>query len=243
MAIPYPGGPNCSYRDYDSQVYYWNLYQSGQGNVAAYPGTSNHGWGKAVDVATTNGVSTVKAIGGKYGWKWGEAPHEWWHVTYYGGYTATTPAPSTKTRRHPAQARRQRQRRTDHARPAQTARLPPAQGRVLRETLRPADRAGRQALPEEQRPRSVDGVVGDKTYDRIKGQLHDVDRNRLTDNEDHWVDLYYRHHKEADRKRLLEQMETIEKAAEPNDWDVHDRKIRHATLAQIANKHDKIHVD
>jgi hypothetical protein len=32
-------GPNSGYRSYAMQVYYWNLYQSGRGNLAARPGT------------------------------------------------------------------------------------------------------------------------------------------------------------------------------------------------------------
>lgn len=43
-------GSMSAYRTYDQQVYLWNLYQSGKGNLAARPGTSNHGWGLAVDV-------------------------------------------------------------------------------------------------------------------------------------------------------------------------------------------------
>lgn len=43
-------GSMSAYRTYDQQVYLWNLYQNGKGNKAAYPGTSNHGWGLAVDV-------------------------------------------------------------------------------------------------------------------------------------------------------------------------------------------------
>ena len=45
-------GPNSGYRTYASQAYYWGLYTSGRGNLAARPGTSNHGWGRAVDLAS-----------------------------------------------------------------------------------------------------------------------------------------------------------------------------------------------
>jgi LAS superfamily LD-carboxypeptidase LdcB len=45
-----PSGARSSYRTYSEQQYFWNLYQSGKGNLAASPGTSNHGWGLAVDV-------------------------------------------------------------------------------------------------------------------------------------------------------------------------------------------------
>ena len=47
-----PVGRLGSYRTYAKQVYLWQLYRAGRGNLAAYPGTSNHGWGLAVDFAT-----------------------------------------------------------------------------------------------------------------------------------------------------------------------------------------------
>jgi len=84
-------GPNSGYRTYSSQVYYWNLYTSGRGNLAARPGTSNHGWGRAVDLAAPWMRDWINKHGARYGWKKTEAPSEWWHVNYVGGYR---PAPS-----------------------------------------------------------------------------------------------------------------------------------------------------
>ncbi len=81
-----PIGPRGSYRTYDEQVYFWRLYQSGKGNLAARPGTSNHGLGHAVDLAAPASMRpVVDRFGATYGWRWGEAPSENWHVTYYGG--------------------------------------------------------------------------------------------------------------------------------------------------------------
>lgn len=91
-----PSEYDCSYRDYDAQVYYWNLYQSGQGNLAAKPGTSNHGWGTAVDLDTEAMRSMVDRIGAKYGWSkaWSDAPTEWWHIVYQSGhYSGPDPGP------------------------------------------------------------------------------------------------------------------------------------------------------
>jgi len=82
----YPGGEASAYRSYAQQVYFWNLYVSGRGNLAARPGTSNHGWGVACDLATPAMREVVNKIGAKYGWKKVEAPSEWWHVNYVGGY-------------------------------------------------------------------------------------------------------------------------------------------------------------
>lgn len=82
-----PTGPNSSYRTIAAQRYYWALYKSGRGNLAAPPGTSNHGWGLAVDLATPQMRSIVDRIGAKYGWqkRWSDAPSEWWHLKYRTG--------------------------------------------------------------------------------------------------------------------------------------------------------------
>jgi hypothetical protein len=43
-------GSASGYRSFESQQYYWDLWQAGKGNRAAYPGTSNHGFGVAMDL-------------------------------------------------------------------------------------------------------------------------------------------------------------------------------------------------
>lgn len=82
-----PTGPNSSYRTYAAQQYFWNLYVTHRGNLAAHPGTSNHGLGKAVDVKTPLMVAYIKRYGATFGWKKVEAFGEWWHYNYVGGYT------------------------------------------------------------------------------------------------------------------------------------------------------------
>src|SRR5437764_4461271 len=47
-----PTSSRTAYRTLDEQQYFWNLYRSGRGSLAAQPGTSNHGWGTTVDLAT-----------------------------------------------------------------------------------------------------------------------------------------------------------------------------------------------
>lgn len=88
-------GPDSSYRPYARQVYYWNLYLSGAGNLAARPGTSNHGLGINVDVPQY--VRTlIDKYGARFGWSksWSDAPSEWWHITYQPGhYTGPDPGP------------------------------------------------------------------------------------------------------------------------------------------------------
>lgn len=82
-----PTGPRSTYRSLYWQKYFWSLYQSGRGNLAAVPGTSNHGWGLAVDVATPQMAELVNKYGAKYGWQknWSDAPSEWWHFRWREG--------------------------------------------------------------------------------------------------------------------------------------------------------------
>jgi LAS superfamily LD-carboxypeptidase LdcB len=77
---PYPLGKDSAYRSYRRQVYYWALYKSGRGNLAAYPGTSNHGWGKAVDLAAPWMRQAINVRGARFRWRKTEAFSEWWHI-------------------------------------------------------------------------------------------------------------------------------------------------------------------
>ena len=92
----YVTGERSAYRSYAEQQYFWNLYQSGQGNLAAYPGTSNHGWGKAVDLAAWPMKVILDRFGAKVGWKKIEAFNEWWHYNYVGGFDRPNPGLSVK---------------------------------------------------------------------------------------------------------------------------------------------------
>jgi hypothetical protein len=65
----------------------WEKYKAGIGNLASNPTdtngcSSNHGFGLAVDIKSSNAKKWVKTNGVKYGWWWGEAPTEDWHFTY-----------------------------------------------------------------------------------------------------------------------------------------------------------------
>ena len=73
------GTPGDLARGVWSQWAAWERYQQG-GNLAAYPGTSNHGLGIALDVP----AGTQQAIamwGAQFGWdhSWTDAPSEPWH--------------------------------------------------------------------------------------------------------------------------------------------------------------------
>ena len=83
-----PTGSMSSYRTLEQQRILYARYRAGTGNLAAVPGTSNHGWGLAVDVASHEMRAMVDRVGEKYGWakKWSDAPSEWWHIRFQPGY-------------------------------------------------------------------------------------------------------------------------------------------------------------
>jgi len=80
------------YRDIAGQDRAWAAYKAGTGNLAAWPGTSNHGLGISGDLlepyATTGPKhSWLEARAAFYGWYWeGKAFHpiETWHWTFKG---------------------------------------------------------------------------------------------------------------------------------------------------------------
>ena len=80
----YPAGPLSAYRSYAQQLYLYDLYVAGQGNLAALPGTSSHEYGTALDLADPSMRTVIDQIGASYGWAKTEAPQEWWHVSYVG---------------------------------------------------------------------------------------------------------------------------------------------------------------
>lgn len=54
------------------------------GTPVARPGTSNHGWGRAIDISPKNVQDWIRSNGSKYGWCWGEVKSEPWHFTFCG---------------------------------------------------------------------------------------------------------------------------------------------------------------
>lgn len=81
-----------TYRTYESQ---WNIFdlehcvRTGEsrkvntnGSIpVAKPGTSNHGFGEAIDM-NSEAKPWIEQYGKFYNWCWGEAPGEPWHFTY-----------------------------------------------------------------------------------------------------------------------------------------------------------------
>ena len=94
-----PSGSRSSYRTLYWQKYFWNEYQAGRGNLAAVPGTSNHGWGLAVDVATPAMADAINKYGAAYGYqkKWSDGAGEWWHFKFREGVYKPRPIDMTPT--------------------------------------------------------------------------------------------------------------------------------------------------
>jgi LysM repeat protein len=80
----YPQGPMSAYRTYEQQVELWRLYVSGAGQLAAPPGTSAHGLGRAIDLALPEMRRAIDLLGPRFGWAKTEAPNEPTHVNYIG---------------------------------------------------------------------------------------------------------------------------------------------------------------
>lgn len=87
---------NDGYRDLAGQQQAWNDYQNG-GNLAAPPGTSNHGWAIAADFggevyssSSSAGHQWLQAHAPAYGWWWAGryfSQVENWHWEFDGNYT------------------------------------------------------------------------------------------------------------------------------------------------------------
>lgn len=91
----YDGSVGRTYRSYARQLLAKRVY----GPNAAWPGTSNHGLAKAVDLMTRAQRRAVDAVGAKYGWAkiWSDAAWEWWHMRGVKGMAA--PKPKRKSER------------------------------------------------------------------------------------------------------------------------------------------------
>jgi len=167
-----PGGDDSSYRPLDRQQYFWDLYISGRGNLAATPGTSNHGWGIAVDIPNAWEQEWMREHGAKYGWQKTEAFSEPWHWTYVGGVSF----PTFETLRHGDKGKRV-------ARFSMRLRFIHPKGSRHGYLRRPfwkfKDRMV-DAVEDFQRDQEmkVDGVIGPRTAARINGVFKRQWRNR-----------------------------------------------------------------
>jgi D-alanyl-D-alanine carboxypeptidase len=90
----------------DVRHYNGRRYVRVKGYAAAIPGTSNHGWGRAVDITDMGGFNTsryraLSAVAGYYGWSnaAGRRIGEWWHweYTYANDQARRRPVPKRLT--------------------------------------------------------------------------------------------------------------------------------------------------
>ena len=78
--------PDSGFRSMAEQQHLYQLYLSGQGNLAAKPGYSNHQGGVAMDIGGVNGYGTaaynwLRAHAGDYGFR-NTVSGEFWHWSY-----------------------------------------------------------------------------------------------------------------------------------------------------------------
>lgn len=77
---------NAAYRTLAKQEYLYSGYirRLPGFNLAAVPGTSNHGWGLAIDLQTPLDRTCVDQHGKPFGWAkvWSDAPTEFWHIKF-----------------------------------------------------------------------------------------------------------------------------------------------------------------
>lgn len=86
-------GPASMYRTFDQQVALKNYWTAqGAPQNAATPGTSNHGWGTAID---TNDRTLIERHGAAFGFRTScsDAPWESWHWHWCGGWSGKDPGP------------------------------------------------------------------------------------------------------------------------------------------------------
>lgn len=78
-----------AYRTLERQRYFWRLYLAG-GNLAASPGTSNHGWGTAIDVDRryAEALPWMRLHADEYGWDLPDelGKREPWHWQWIRGF-------------------------------------------------------------------------------------------------------------------------------------------------------------
>lgn len=95
--VPYVAGSLSAYRDYAGQVLLRKQWcAAGKCANAAVPGTSNHGWGIAIDLANPQTMRPFIDRHGRYfGWAkaWSDAPWEPWHLRWRAGVWAQRPNP------------------------------------------------------------------------------------------------------------------------------------------------------
>lgn len=167
------GAPGDYARGRWSQWAAWEKFRFHGGNLAAFPGTSNHGLGTTIDLMTVHDRWMVDQIGAKYGWakRCSDAPSEWWHVKDNPGCTHASWHPP-----HPLPTIRYRRGRLMHGRTVKRL------NRILRllgfRSVKHGSGyyglASRRAVKRIQKKHGIkaDGVVGAKTWRLLLRLVH-----------------------------------------------------------------------
>lgn len=90
----YPLGAMSSYRTFAEQQYLFRTCR--HRGWCAVPGTSNHGWARAVDLANCGSFRrALDAVGRKYGWSKATSDASWecWHIRGIPGWSGRDPGP------------------------------------------------------------------------------------------------------------------------------------------------------
>lgn len=237
-------GPDSDYREFARQVYWRNYWCSrGACQNAAVPGTSNHGLGWAVDVPSY--VSALmEQYGAKYGWRrvCSDAPWESWHWKWCGGWSGKDPgpggvsAPSYPTLRHGDKGKAVKRAQKHLRRWNLGLTRPTLDGSFGDDT--------RKAVKQFQAVHHLkpDGVVGAKTWHRLRKKDHFLDDERT------WINrIRYAQHtggkvSEAERPMVKRNRDkcaararSIREVAQEHGWKPLHRGERYKVLRAVAN--------
>lgn len=227
-------GPDSAYRSYARQVYWRAVWCArGQCGNAAVPGTSNHGWGIAVDVPSYV-QAIINTIGPRYGWNkaCSDAPWEPWHYKWCGGWSGANPGSGSgskyptlrRGRKGKAVKRAQRHlRRWNHG-----LIQPDVDGRFGKQT--------KLAVKRFQWTHGLkpDGVIGKKTWSKLRAPNHLTDKELTRVNQLRWAQregISDKEREAAKRNRAwlvqrLEQMKRDGKKDGDKWWDQNHRRKR-----------------
>jgi peptidoglycan hydrolase-like protein with peptidoglycan-binding domain len=233
-------GPASAYRNLAYQQYFYRLYGPGR---AAYPGTSNHGWGIATDNPPYV-IALMRSYGAKYGWgPCSDAPWESWHKKWCGGScNAKPPKPRDRyptlrkgSDKHAAVRRAQKHLRRWNVgmeRPKADGGFGPATFRAVWQFQ----------LVHGLKP---DGVIGDQTWARLRLKDHFLNDERAWLN--HLRYIHYRRKRSGTkpsakeyaamrrlRKLCAKRAHSIKQVAREHGWGDHSyrlprfKQLRHA---------------
>jgi hypothetical protein len=141
---------------YGTQWYFWET----QPPPAAWPGSSNHGWGIAVDVHHPKDALYIRKHGSRFGWSHDEGARvgEWWHFRYIGPYRSPYLALAEDERRWLYELRTLKAQKHDKPRQQVLVRVCEQRRRTLRR-LAPLTKTGPTAKARRRRARMIARVT------------------------------------------------------------------------------------